>query len=723
MIRSLLTSPEIAGQLERKKSAWRADLCLLAALVIIVVNMAAVWIDAKASSYVPCIENCGETFHVLKYVRDYRLYGAKYGLIEDLSDDPSPSRTPILYTHNANLPGVTFALMEAAGIRTLAGKQFVTLLIHGLGLLYAFLAIRFLTNSAGITLIFCILFATEYELVFAFSLNALRAWHWLALFGLIFHVGSAVRKPELTAHVPAVAVFAAIAMGMGYDFYSICAVISALTALVFTAGEISRRRRLLIYVSLLTAFLVPIPIRQIQILSIMGFDYWRTDIYYSVVSKVPLIRGLVDLPPESEIASYYDSHGVFRPRPSSRSFGELLSYFGDLLRYVTLPLFGIVTLVVFAGMTASACVLLLKQTGGSTNDADAMHRQLALKAVFSLAVGSALGMLVLADHNLTIFIKHKVPLIAAPIFLAKAVAIAWLIEIFIKTSDVRRRAFAAVGFSLLFADHLAIQYFNYSARVPYRFTWIDHIRANPDATYAISWDPAAVSVFANTRVRSISLRDQLALEQFVTDRVRTNARPRIITPLLTDLPDYWLYFPTDGMSPFDSFSPSCRLDYVSTALLYVVAPDHPTFRAGSFWVRPSPALPGDYVAFGGSIDQAWFHDVQLETSAADRTGQVVFNCKYGKFNGWIRTSESQPEGEHVISVRPRSPNFAKVDIAYKVSAGAAPADFEHPALLLQLPMPSADDMRQRMASLPVAKSGPGWVLFDLRALRRGVSDQ
>jgi hypothetical protein len=308
--------------------------------------------------------------------------------------------------------------------------------------------------------------------------------------------------------------------------------------------------------------------------------------------------------------------------------------------------------------------------------------------------------------------------------LVKALAIAGLVALFIKTSGRWRRTFAVIGIMLLLSDHVAIQYFNFLAKIPYRFTWIDEVRAHPEGTYAISWDPTAVSVFTSTRSIPLSIRDELALEQRVTDHGRTVARPRIVSPMLADLPDYWLYFPTDAMSPFDSFNPSCRLDYMSTALLNVVAPNRPTFQAGSSWVRPLPTLPGGYVAFGGRINRTSFRDVQLEKlRPVDLPGQVTSNCKRGTFSGWLRTSAHQLVGDHIISVQLQSLDFAnqELDIVYKVSASAALAEFEHPALLLQLPMPSADEMRQRMAPLPVAKSGPGWVLFDLRGLRRSSS--
>jgi hypothetical protein len=399
----------------------------------------------------------------------------------------------------------------------------------------------------------------------------------------------------------------------------------------------------------------------------------------------------------------------------------MLSYLGDLLLYVTLPTFGIVTLVLFVGGIGWACVALLRRDNRSKDDAGIGYGNFAPRAVFCLGIGSILGIAALADHNLTIFIKHKVPLIAAPIFLVKALAIAGLIVLFMTSSRRWRRVSAAVGIVLLVSDHAAIQYFNFFEKTPYRFTWIDEVSAHPEATYAISWDPTAVSIFTNTRSIPLSLRDELALEQLVTDSSQTGARPRIVSSALNDLPDYWLYFPTDAMSPFDSFNPRCRLDYVSNALISVMSPAGPTFQAGSSWVRPLPAPPGGYVAFGGTIDTSRFRNAKLvKLRPADHSGQISSNCKRGTLNGWLQTSERQPEGDHVISFELQTPEGGteKVDIGYKLSAGAPPGDFEHPALLLQLPMLSANEMRQRMSLVPVAKSGPGWVLFDLRGLKR-----
>jgi hypothetical protein len=299
------------------------------------------------------------------------------------------------------------------------------------------------------------------------------------------------------------------------------------------------------------------------------------------------------------------------------------------------------------------------------------------------------------------------------------VVIAALVTLCLTASDRWRRLVAGIGGVLLLCDHLAIQYFNYSTKTPYRFTWIDALRANPDATYAISWDTTAVSVFTNRNTTSLSTRDGIALEQIANGQT-AGERPAILSPVLADLPDYWLYFNTDAMSPFDSFSPTCRLDYVSAALWKVVATD-PTFETRSTWVRPAPVRAGDYLAFGGKINNLTFRNVRLERQRSlDIREQAVPNCKYGTFLGWVQTSKRQLDGNYNISMLLQGAGFPdqRIDIPYMVLADAPLADFEHPALLLQLPMPSADEMRQRMASVPVANSGPGWVLFDLRELAR-----
>jgi hypothetical protein len=403
-----------------------------------------------------------------------------------------------------------------------------------------------------------------------------------------------------------------------------------------------------------------------------------------------------------------------------------------LIRYVLLPLFGSLTLLLFVVVTtaASATVAWRGVVGSGTPPVEwtpaGRRSHAVLLLVVVLALGTMFGLAIFPDHNLLIFIKHKVPLIAAPVMFAKAVAIVGL-------ATLARRALAqksmaigclSTGLALLIViDHAVIEFDNIRAKTPYRFTWIDDVKKNPDASYAVSWDSTAVSVFTNTKVTPLSTRDELWLLDYVAQRSGRPAQyPTISRPeTLTIIPDYWLYFPTDAMSPFDSFDPKCRLDYLSRFALRLVYHGTPAIVAGSNWVRPSPARPGGFVMFGGRLDGLPFRDnykLQVDTREG-LDGEVVMNCHYQTFLGWVQTRTEQAEGGYSVAITPQDPKFPnlKTEITYRLSKDAPPPNFEHPALILQLPMPTADALSQRYPNLPVAKRGTGWIMFDLRGLK------
>jgi hypothetical protein len=710
----------------------RQALPLVLAITIALLSMAVVWDDARRNAYVPCVENCGESFRVFKYVQDYRTYGAKYGFMEDSADARNPNRVPLLYTHNMSMPGILFAALEAAGIHELAAKQFVILLVHGLGLFYAFLVARYLTGSPGLGIVFVGLLATNYELVFGFALSPLRSWHWLALFGLLYHLGHVVRTANFGWHLVACSIFAAITFGVGYDYFAICLVICGFCAALFIRPGLKPSEMTVILLGLGAAFFVPIALRQAQIAFVLGWNYWSMDFYYTLMTKAAFLQGIFPLPPAAQIDEFYRTHGVFRPPTAARSAVELFALIRDLIRYVLLALFGSLTLLLFVVVTTAAGAMTAWRSvvrsgtplAGSAPTSERSHA--VSRLVIVLALGTAVGLAIFPDHNLVIFIKHKVPLIAAPVMFAKAVAI-------VGFATLARRALArksmaigclCIGLAVLIViDHAVIEFDNIRAKTPYHFTWIDEVRKNPDASYAVSWDPTAVSVFTNTKVTSLSTRDQLWLLDYVGQRSGQPAQyPTISRPeTLTTIPDYWLYFPTDAMSPFDSFDPVCRLDYLSRLALRLVYYAPPTIVAGSHSVRPSPAKPGGFVMFGGPLaDLPFRYNYKLRVRTREGLdGEVAMNCHNQIFQGWVRTRAEQADGDYSIAITPQDPKFSnlKTEITYRLSKDAPPPNFEHPALTLQLPMPTADALSQRYPNLPVAERGAGWIMFDLRSVK------
>jgi hypothetical protein len=712
--------------------ARQRTLPFMLAIAIALLSMAAVWNDARHNAYIPCVENCGESFRVLKYVQDFQIYGGKFGFIEDYADERSPNRTPHLYTHNLNLPGILFAVLEAVGIHGLAAKQFFILLVHGLGLFYAFLSVRYLTGSSWLGVAFAGLLATDYELVFGFALNPLRAWHWLALFGLLYHIGHVVRNANLLLHFVACSIFAAIAFGVGYDYFAICLVISSFCVVLFHRAGLKLCEIGVIIVALVVAFLIPIALRQAQIAFVLGWNYWSVDFYYTLMTKAAFLQHLFPLPPVAQIEQFYRDYGVFRPPTAERSAVEMVALLKDLSRYVLLPLFGAMTLLVFAAATAfasAASIWRFAFINKKNLPVAAITLRLwqpVLLLIMVLSLGTAFGLAIFPDHNVLIFIKHKVPLIAAPVMFTKAVAIVWFAALARKAlmkNSVAIGVISAALALLIVVDHAAIELDNIRAKAPYHFTWIDDVRRNPDATYAVSWDPTAVSVFTNTKVTSLSTRDELWLLDYLGQRSgRPPQYPSILRPdNLSALPDYWLYFPTDAMSPFDSFDPQCRLDYLSRFALSFVSRASPAILAGSSWVRPSPAKPGNFVIFGGKLNDLPFrdkYDLQLATREG-LDGEVAMNCHHQTFQGWVRTSLEQEEGGHTVAITARDPKLVemKTEIAYRLSNDAPPPDFEHPALILQLPMAAPDALSRRYPYVPVAARGPGWIMFDLRRFR------
>src|SRR5439155_14063788 len=107
------------------------------------------------------------------------------------------------------------------------------LLAFGLGLYYLFRVVSEQTRSQALGLIVLLLFVTEYRHVMAWGLAALRAWHWLALLGTLFHALRLVQKPEMrpALNTSLLALYLAIAFGIGYDFMAISVAVSAFAIL------------------------------------------------------------------------------------------------------------------------------------------------------------------------------------------------------------------------------------------------------------------------------------------------------------------------------------------------------------------------------------------------------------------------------------------------------------------------------------------------------------
>lgn len=710
-------------------------------LLIIGLSLSLIWQNAKKNDYIPCAENCGEAFGVLKYPQDYKLYGFKYGLLEDQATAKEPNRTPYLYTHNLNLPGIMYVLIDSIGLKELWMKQLVTLFIHGLGLFYLFLAVSYLGQSQLLGFVTLCLFCLDYEYVFNFAMNPLRAWHWLALFGLLYHVGKLIIEPanQRVKNLIGMFILNILAFGLGYDFFVICAVISMTLILVKARRPLFGRRNIHFVFLFFCSLCLPFILRQLQVAYVLGPAFLIKDITYSIATKIPLLRYFFSMLSNQEIADYFLSIGIYRPHTTgSIPVLDFIKHVLLLFRYTLLPMIGIFTLLLtFCATIITTGISIISLCPGWANKFKGKSPKVYWEKIVSsshlvviIVLGSVLGILIFPQHNVQIYVKHLVPLLAASFYIIKAVVITAVIYyLATKSASKLRVKYIAAIMALIFivSDHLIVQYYNIREKQPYDMTWISAIQQRKNATFVTSWASIAVSVFTNKDVVELSPHQQEGL----LERLHNKRRPfekiedytlPIRSPNERNVsllrPDYWLYFSTDNMSPFDHPVPSCRLDYLSSFIIDLISTyqSKEKFSLSINWVNPNIVSPGKDVLFGGNISnlssrKAFPKQLNLISPHYNFPYEIFCNCQKSNYVGRVKVPLNTPYGKYELSIQ--SPTGAQIvpkmhNLVFTVG------DSSHTVMNIRLPMPTVESLMKANPWIPIAAQGNGWVLFDLR---------
>jgi hypothetical protein len=703
----------------------------------------AVWLDGARHSFISCAANCGEAFDALQYVENFRLYGFTYGLIQDMATSPVLAGHPFLYTHNVNLAGILFVLLDAVGVTALWAKQLLTLAAFAGGLYYVYRATAYHSRSVLLGGVALLLFATDYEHVLSFGLNPLRAWHWLVIFGLLFHVGRLagdVQRVERTDQLLTL-VFATLAFGIGYDFWIICLFISsALTVLILPRPRWSQNA-LRCSRWLVGGFLVPLALRQVQIAVVLGPSFWAKDLYYSVLIKVSLLNRL--LPPIStaDVDQFYATAGVLRPPavPAS-STDEVLGTLHDMLTFVTIPTAGLLP-VVLAMLVGVACVVVamldatwpsglarLLPNARRAASVDAGEPLLGVsRMVAALLLGTIVGLGVFAPLSLHVYLKHQFPLVAAPLLLTEAIVITALIRTVSGRGalpPVWLRWAAMVSLCILSADHFVVQADDLRAAAPVDLSWTDAVTKRSGSTFAVSWIPNSVSSFTDNWVVGV----QPGKEQQILERLRQGGPPfevndyflfgeRDAAQHLNQYlsPDYWLYFPTDQTPDFDRPSPTCRQDYLTHLIASVLGSGTDGTPHGELnAVSPQSGPPGTLLTVAGKIAPG---ERAVSDVALVLRGKVVaylpYNCQYDTFAGNYQVPSDASEGILDYQIRTTDDAGQPVTIAefgFMLDRSVSkPMPRPYPT-----PQPTVDQILTKYPDLPVAARGNGYVIFDLR---------
>src|ERR1700746_1918082 len=150
------------------------------AIILSAVTLFIVW-EGATTHWLPQ-SAMGEALDAVHYVSNYRLYGMKYGLVEDLASGQSEASHPYLYTHNVNMGGLLFVLLDNFGFRSLEAKQILTILAFLLGMLASFYVIRTITGSYLLASLNVSFLSCDYLYSVSFALNSLRAWSYLGIY-------------------------------------------------------------------------------------------------------------------------------------------------------------------------------------------------------------------------------------------------------------------------------------------------------------------------------------------------------------------------------------------------------------------------------------------------------------------------------------------------------------------------------------------------------------
>ncbi|MBI2756445.1 MAG: hypothetical protein HYX52_07030 [Chloroflexi bacterium] len=726
-----------------RSSIQPADSHLGWPFLVILTTLLVVWLDGARSAFIPCAANCGEAFDALQYVRNFRLYGFAYGLVQDMATSTDLAAHPFLYTHNFNIAGVFFTLLDAVGVTAFPLKQLLTLAGFGAGLVYLFRSVRLYSGSARLGLVTLILFATDRAHVLVFALNPLRAWHWLALFGLLYYV-------RLVACVPTwrvrslwlpIGLLAFLAFGIGYDFWIVCLATGSVALLLRSHPARTRGAAFAQIACLGATFLLPIVVRQIQIILVLGPRFWLTDLVVSAAIKVSVLSQLVPVPSAAELDALYAQAGVLRPPASAvASLQDIATTLGDMLRFVTLPSVGLLslTLVLIIGLGALISLAvshlppLARWTVNTQNAAGPLPVPVAIFGAMhllaALVIGIGVGLAAFAPLSFHIYLKHEFPLIIAPILVAKALVIEACLGLLLAATHARLRvlrqvvALGAVAFVV--ADLVLIQVDNLLTRPGLSLSWINAVSARKESTFAISWIPNAAAVFTNNWVVGI----QAGRERDIAARLTRGDAPFQASQYVLFgerdaaargdeymRPDYWLYFPTDQLTPFDAPAPTCRADYL-TALLSAATWSSNVVRTspGSLTaVDPVRAPPGSKFVVGGTLTASAENPRVEVTRDEVVVGRLPYNCQYSTFRGTVQIPRDLPLGVQRYQVRAVFPDGTMAGVGdFQITVDPSAPPTQEAAVPER--QPTVDELVSLVPEIPIAARGAEFVLLDLR---------
>ena len=126
---------------------------------IILIVLIFLFLYGYRHDFAPFDKDLGETYLAVRQGKYFQETGFRYGLLENLGT----IEDPLLYTHNVNLGGLTYSLLEAVGIHSFSVKQIFTIFVFCAGLWLIYLTVYAYSQSYLAALVVLILFSIDYS--------------------------------------------------------------------------------------------------------------------------------------------------------------------------------------------------------------------------------------------------------------------------------------------------------------------------------------------------------------------------------------------------------------------------------------------------------------------------------------------------------------------------------------------------------------------------------
>jgi hypothetical protein len=499
-------------------------------------------------------QDIGETLVAYRQSENLRGTFSKYGM---LHVETLPSGRAKVYTHNVNLGTYYFFFWRTLGIENRSLLTLTVLPIYLLSLLVAFLTVRRITESLAIAWVFLGLMTLDFANVGAFAFNALRAWHYLGLFGVLYGVHEIVSRPPATKPILGLVVTALSAMisfGCGYDFF----VIAGACAGTYVVLASTWRRMAGAIFWLVICFFVPFFLRQLEVIYWMGLPAWSMDFYTTFAIKVPFASRVIHIPSVAEIDALYDQAGLLRPPayPTSDLMG-IWNTAEPLARLALFPSYGFLScmLVVALGLAGLTCSLFFRKTE--------LFRVSRLPAAYLF--GASIGLFVFAPFSLHVYLKHNFPLVAGLVHLAVAVCIVLLLNLARKYLANGKRVAALLFFaggSLFITNAVAVQIRNTYESKELDFRWVgslaklrgDQSGKSNSIVAAVMFPPESAAILEN-KVSVQTVAPDKAPWILARKAHRLVEHPLIDLPAGSEAVTTLLYAPGDGWCNLDAREP------------------------------------------------------------------------------------------------------------------------------------------------------------------------